>query len=107
MSDGTLRVLDGMHLRAIDLSLPERDASLTGAQILDIADSRASSSLFGLPAPENLRDSALTRIYAGDIKTFRSTDFGREEASQILKDYITAVADELKGLYLLLLMHHR
>ncbi|KAI4350058.1 hypothetical protein L6164_010583 [Bauhinia variegata] len=96
MSDGALRVLDGTHLRAIDLSLPEPDASVTGAQILNIVDSRVSSSLFGLPLPENLRASAFTRIATGDVDTFRSAVFDREKALEILRDYTTAIANELK-----------
>ena len=96
MSDGALQVLDGTQLRAVDLSL-ESDAGLTGAQILDIAHSRASASLFGLSLPQTLTASALTSLRAADVDAFRSTEFGREKASEILRDYITAIADELKG----------
>ncbi|KAM1248266.1 hypothetical protein FF1_044244 [Malus domestica] len=51
MSDGVLTILEGSHLRAVDLTLPETDASLTGAQVLDLAVSKAFSSLFGLLLP--------------------------------------------------------
>lgn len=100
MSDGALRVLDGTHLKAVDLSLPEPDVILTGAHILDIADSRASSSLFGLPLPESIRASALTRIACDDAQAFRSSEFAKEKASEIFREYIAAIADELKGSYL-------
>ncbi|KAI9084875.1 hypothetical protein K1719_033281 [Acacia pycnantha] len=97
MSDGALRVLDGTHIQAVDLSLPEPDVIFSGAQILDIADSRASDSLFGLPLPELIRASALSRIVANDADTFRSSEFTKDKASEIFKDYIAAITDELKG----------
>ncbi|CAJ1961070.1 unnamed protein product [Sphenostylis stenocarpa] len=94
MSDGALQVLDGTHLRGLDLSLG--DGSFTGANILDIAHSRASSSLFGLSLPDSLRASALTRLRASDADAFRSAEFSADKASDVLRDYITAIADELK-----------
>ncbi|RDX85452.1 hypothetical protein CR513_33358 [Mucuna pruriens] len=92
MSDGALQVLDGTHLRGVDLSL--RDGPFTGATILDIAHSRASSSLFGLSLPDSLKASALTRLRAPDA--FLSAEYAADKASAILRDYITAIADELK-----------
>ncbi|KAJ7973480.1 Calcium-binding EF hand family protein [Quillaja saponaria] len=97
MSDGALTVVDGIQLRAVDLSLPESEISLTGAQILDLADSKASSSLYGLPLPENLKASALSRIGTEDVVAFRRKEFSTEEASEKLRDYVNAIADELKG----------
>ncbi|KAK4282884.1 hypothetical protein QN277_014209 [Acacia crassicarpa] len=97
MSDGALRVLDGTQIEAVDLSLPEPDVIFSGAQILDIADSRASDSLFGLPLPELIRVSALSRIVANDADTFRSSEFTKDKASELFKDYIAAITDELKG----------
>ncbi|XP_028790349.1 uncharacterized protein LOC114746288 [Neltuma alba] len=97
MTDGALRVLDGMHIKAVDLSLPKPDDVFSGAQLLDIADSRASDSLFGLPLPELIRASALLRIITSDVDTFRSSEFTKDKASRIFKDYIAAIADELKG----------
>ncbi|KAK9919559.1 hypothetical protein M0R45_028148 [Rubus argutus] len=97
MSDGALTVLDGTHLRAVDLSLPEADvSSLTGAQVLDLADSKASSSLFGLSLPQGLKSSALKRVNVQDDGVFRSAELDREQALKLTKDYITAIADELK-----------
>ncbi|KAL6989490.1 hypothetical protein U1Q18_015240 [Sarracenia purpurea var. burkii] len=96
MSDGGLTVLDGTHLRSIDFSLPEPDAIVTGAQLLELAESRASSSLFGLSLPENLKSSALKRLNIADDVLFRRTEFDGDRASSMLKDYVTAIADELK-----------
>lgn len=96
MSDGALRVLDGMHIKAVDLSLPEPDVIFSGAQILNIANSRASDSLFGLPLPESISASALSRIVPNDVDNFRSSEFTKDKASEIFKDYIAAIADELK-----------
>lgn len=96
MSDGALTVLDGNHLRAIDLSLPEAEVSLTGAQVLDLADSKASSSLFGLSLPQSLKSSALKRISLQDDDVFRLKELDRDQALKVITDYITAIADELK-----------
>ncbi|XP_054779234.1 uncharacterized protein LOC129287103 [Prosopis cineraria] len=96
MSDGALRVLDGMHIKAVDLSLPEPDVIFSGAQILNIANSRASDSLFGLPLPESISASALSRIVPNDVDNFRSSEFTKDKASEIFKDYLAAIADELK-----------
>jgi len=95
MSDGTLQVLDGTHLRGVDLSLGD-DGPFTGAKILDIAHSRASSSLFGLSLPDSLKVSALTRLRTPDTDAFRSAYYSADKASEILRDYISAIADELK-----------
>ncbi|KAG4914014.1 hypothetical protein AAZX31_19G229800 [Glycine max] len=95
MSDGTLQVLDGTHLRGVDLSLGD-DGPFTGANILDIAHSRASSSLFGLSLPDYLKASALTRLRTPDADAFRSAEYTADKASEILRDYISAIANELK-----------
>ncbi|TKY61390.1 E3 ubiquitin protein ligase DRIP2 [Spatholobus suberectus] len=94
MSDGALQVLDGTHLRGVDLSLG--DGPFTGANILEIARSRASSSLFGLSLPDSLKASALTRLRTHDVDAFRSAKYAADKASEILRDYIAAIADELK-----------
>ena len=100
MSDSALRILDGTLFNAVDLSLPEDDVSFSGARILDIADSRASDSLLGLPLPQSLKASALSRIVTDDVDTFRSSVFAKDKASDLLKHYIAAIADQLKGLLL-------
>ncbi|XP_020213502.1 uncharacterized protein LOC109797778 [Cajanus cajan] len=94
MSDAALQVLDGTNLRGVDLSLP--DGSFSGVKILDIAHSRVSSSLFGLSLPDSLKASALTRLRTPDVHAFRSAEYAEDKASSILRDYITAIADELK-----------
>ncbi|CAN6714845.1 unnamed protein product [Malus baccata var. baccata] len=96
MSDGALTVLDGSHLRAVDLTLPDADASLTGAQVLDLAVSKASSSLFGLSLPQSLKSSALRRIGLQDDDVFRSAELDRAQALKVIGEHITAIADELK-----------
>jgi len=96
MSDAALQVLDGTQLRGLDLSLG--DGSFTGAAVLDIAHSRASSSLLGLSLPDSLKASALTRLRVPDADAFRSAVYDSDKASDVLRDYITAIADELKGL---------
>ncbi|KAB1202869.1 hypothetical protein CJ030_MR8G020203 [Morella rubra] len=96
MSDGALTILDGTHLRSLDLTLPEHDVALTGAEVLDIADSRASSALFGLSLPEKLKSSALLSIRVNDVDSFRRTQLSRDQATQSLADYVTAIADRLR-----------
>lgn len=89
--------LDGADLRAVDLSLPESYIVITGAQVLDIAESRASSSVFGVPLPENLKSSVFKRLdFHGDDDSFRKTEFDRDQASSMIKNYITTIADELE-----------
>ncbi|KAF8394350.1 hypothetical protein HHK36_020558 [Tetracentron sinense] len=95
MADGGLTVLDGTHLRAVDPRLPESSVSITGSQVLEIAESEASSSLFGLSLPENLKSDALKRINV-DAVSFRCTELDRDQASSKLKEYFNAIADELK-----------
>ncbi|KAK7397305.1 hypothetical protein VNO78_18473 [Psophocarpus tetragonolobus] len=95
MSEGPLQVLDGTQLRGVDLSL-RHDAPFTGANILDIAHSRLSSSLFGLSLPHPLKASALTRLHTSDVEAFLSAQYSSDKASDVLRDYIAAIADELK-----------
>ncbi|KAF4360401.1 hypothetical protein F8388_002727 [Cannabis sativa] len=93
MSDGPLTVLDGTHLQPLNLTLPP---SLTGAQLLDLADSTASASLFGLTLPQTLKSSALQRINLRNDDVFLRTELTPEQASHTIKLYIDAIADELK-----------
>ncbi|KAK8532087.1 hypothetical protein V6N13_131429 [Hibiscus sabdariffa] len=101
MSETGLTVLDGTHLRSLNPSLPELNGAVSGSQLLEIADSKASSSLFGLSLPQNLKASALSRVIAGaedhdDDVTFRQAEFDKDKASKFLCDYISAIADEMK-----------
>lgn len=100
MAEGPITVLDGTHLRDIDLTPPFSDSVLTGAHLLDLADSTASSSLFGIPLPETLKSSALNIIGLHDIVAFRRSELTSQRASQILKDYVSAIADILRGILL-------
>lgn len=100
MSAGGLTVVDGTQLRSLShpLALPISDGStVTGSQLLDFAENEASSSLFGLSLPQNLKSTALKHIAASeDDVTFRIKEFDRDHASRLASDYITAIADELK-----------
>ncbi|KAJ4968231.1 hypothetical protein NE237_014932 [Protea cynaroides] len=95
MADGGLTVLDGSHLRAVDLHLPEVGGFFTGGQVIEIAESQVSSSLFGLSLPESLKAAALQRISL-DIDSFRDAKLDREQASSKLEDYVIAIASELR-----------
>ncbi|XP_043692034.1 uncharacterized protein LOC122642589 [Telopea speciosissima] len=95
MADGGLAVLDGSSLRAVDPRLPETDDPFTGTQVLEIADSQVSSFFFGLSLPHNLKATALKRINV-DIDNFPETELDREQASSKLKDYVIAIASELR-----------
>ncbi|KAK8651112.1 hypothetical protein V6N13_140726 [Hibiscus sabdariffa] len=96
MSETGLTVLDGTHLRSLNPSLPELDGAVTGSQLLEIADSKASTSLFGLSLPQKLKASALSRVIADGDVTFRKEELDRDKASKFLSDYISAIADEMK-----------
>ncbi|XP_031268868.1 uncharacterized protein LOC116127363 [Pistacia vera] len=101
MSDGGLTLVDGTQLLrslSLPLTLPDSDAAvLTGAHVLDFADSKASSSLFGLSLPQNLKSSALKRAAVSDDDVnFRSKELDRDHASKLVTNYLTAIADVLK-----------
>ncbi|KAM7508513.1 hypothetical protein LguiA_018966 [Lonicera macranthoides] len=98
MAEGGLTVVDGTQLRSVDLSLPESiDSTITGAFVIELAYSVASSALFGITLPENLKLSALKRLdFDFDADSFRSTELDRELASSKVKDFVTAIADQLK-----------
>ncbi|KAJ0080255.1 hypothetical protein Patl1_23306 [Pistacia atlantica] len=101
MSDGGLTLVDGTQLLrslSLPLALPDSDAAvLTGAHVLDFADSKASSSLFGLSLPQNLKSSALKRAAVSDDDVnFRSKELDRDHASKLVTNYLTAIADVLK-----------
>uniref|UniRef100_A0A7N2L6Z3 EF-hand domain-containing protein n=1 Tax=Quercus lobata TaxID=97700 RepID=A0A7N2L6Z3_QUELO len=102
MSDGALTIVDGTQLRAADLTVvaKEDDADLmTGAKVLELAESRASSALFGLSLPQTLKSSALQSINLNDeddVVSFRQTHLSSDQASLKLNHYLTAIADQLK-----------
>ncbi|KAH0726673.1 hypothetical protein KY284_002538 [Solanum tuberosum] len=97
MSDGGLTILDGTQLRAVDLSLPSpADSSVTGAQLLDVAESKVSESLFGFSLPDTLKSAALKRIGVSDDLEFRREQLDRENALSVLRNYVDAIANELQ-----------
>ncbi|XP_065854051.1 uncharacterized protein [Euphorbia lathyris] len=95
MSEGGMTLLDGTDLRSLHLSLPDSTVTLTGAELLDFVESKASESLFGLSLPHHLKSSALLRLNLADDLTFRRQQLTREAAVNILDQYVTAIADEL------------
>ncbi|KAJ6877086.1 hypothetical protein NC651_029959 [Populus alba x Populus x berolinensis] len=104
MGDVGITVLDGDTLRSLHVSLREDTVSLTGAQVLDLAESEASRSLLGLSLPQHLKSSALRRMNidgvdddgVDDDVDFRRKELSPEEASRKLNEYLSAIADELK-----------
>lgn len=99
MADAGLTILDGAQLREADVSLPPPapDTVITGAEVLELAETRASLSLLGYVLPETLKSSALRRIGVSDATGFRSKKLDYSDASSTLRNYISAIADELKG----------
>ena len=103
MTDGELTILDGTQLiGAVDFTLPLPDGDVskapTGALVLQLGESRASELLFGLTLPDSLKSAVLQRLgIAADFGNFRLKELDRENASSFLKNYFTAMADELKG----------
>ncbi|KAK6911400.1 hypothetical protein RJ641_023493 [Dillenia turbinata] len=96
MAEGGLTVLDGTTLKSISISLPESQNSITGAELLELADCKASSSLFGLSLPETIKSSSLGRINIDDDVNFSCTVLDRDRASDFLQHYISAISDQLK-----------
>lgn len=97
MSDGALTILDGSHLRELEQALPVHGLAFTGAEVLDLADSRVSSALYGFSLPETVKSSALQSIDINDVVSFRHTQLSRDQASRRLADYLNAIADRLRG----------
>ncbi|GAB4835998.1 hypothetical protein Ancab_000916 [Ancistrocladus abbreviatus] len=91
-----LKVLDGSQLNPADLSFPVSEDTITGGQVLELAESKASQSLYGFSLPENLKSSAFKRLNLGDIDSFRGTQLAADQAALLLKDYTAAIAIELR-----------
>ncbi|CAH2044594.1 unnamed protein product [Thlaspi arvense] len=96
MSNAGLTIFDGELLRSIDLNLPELQNGVTGAQLLEISESKVSESLSGLSLPPHLKEAAISLVSAGDDVNFRRTDFNRQQASEKLGVFVSAVADALR-----------
>ena len=97
MSNAGLTIFDGALLRSIDLNLPELEHGVTGAQLLEISESKVSESLSGLSLPPHIKEAATSRVSAGDDVSFRRAEFNREQASEKLGVFVSAVADALTG----------
>ncbi|CAN7023874.1 unnamed protein product [Brassica oleracea var. botrytis] len=95
MSNAGVTIFDGAVLRSTDLSLPELEHGVTGAQLLEISESKVSESLSGLSLPPHIKDAAISRVSAGYDVSFRITEFNREQASEKLGVFVSAVADAL------------
>ncbi|CAN8255666.1 unnamed protein product [Cochlearia groenlandica] len=96
MSDAGLKIFDGEALRSIDPNLPELQHGVTGAQILQISESKVYESLSGLSLPPHLIEAAISRVSAGDLVGFRRTGLNREQASEKLRLFVSVVADALR-----------
>ncbi|CAA0405393.1 putative EF-hand domain pair protein [Arabidopsis thaliana] len=91
-----LTIFDGDLLRSIDLNLPELQHRVTGAQLLEISESKVSQSLSGLSLPPHLKETAISQVSDGDHVTFRRTMFNKQQASEKLGVFFSTVADALK-----------
>ncbi|KAF8017853.1 hypothetical protein BT93_H2914 [Corymbia citriodora subsp. variegata] len=88
---GGFAVIDGAQLGDIDLSLPDQGAqALTGAQVIELAESRVSDRLYGLALPETVRSGALGRV------GFQGAELDGDQAAERLNEYVAAIADALK-----------
>ncbi|XP_047968274.1 uncharacterized protein LOC125212215 [Salvia hispanica] len=98
MAEAGLTIFDGSHLSDVDVSLPSPpiDTPITGAEVLQLAETRASLSLLGFVLPETLKSSAIRRIGVSDTAGFLSKKLDHTDACTILRNYISAIADELK-----------
>ncbi|KAL2478089.1 calcium-binding EF hand family protein [Forsythia ovata] len=98
MSEGGLTILDGTQLRAVDLSLPPVEGSgvITGVEVLELAESRASLALHGLALPVSIKSAAFQRLGVSDGAAFRTTELDYEKAQSILQTYVSAISNELK-----------
>ncbi|XP_059312266.1 uncharacterized protein LOC132063632 [Lycium ferocissimum] len=97
MSDGGLTVLDGTQLRAVNLTLPSPAcSSVTGAQVLDFAESKVSESLFGFSLPDTVKLAALNRIGVTDDVEFRCEEVDPENVPSLLRNYVDAIANQLQ-----------
>ncbi|GLT47187.1 hypothetical protein SLA2020_209000 [Shorea laevis] len=97
MAEGGLTVLDGTALRSLAVSPIELNGVITGANLLEIADTKASQSLFGIQLPQNIKNSALARVVGCDYdSTFRRTELTAKQASKTFSDYLSTIADQLK-----------
>ncbi|XP_039114314.1 uncharacterized protein LOC120249748 isoform X2 [Dioscorea cayenensis subsp. rotundata] len=97
MADEGMVVLDGTELRDLDLRLPVPDGPVAGAMALQLAESEASTRLFGISLPENIRSTALRTIREADDLDFLSEVFHDSDALRsLIQKFLLVVADQLK-----------
>ncbi|CAA7025989.1 unnamed protein product [Microthlaspi erraticum] len=89
-------IFDGEVLRSLDLNLPELEHGVTGAQLLEISESKVSESLSGLSLPPHLKQAAISKVSAGDDVNFRRTELNRQQASEKFGVFVSAIADALR-----------
>ncbi|GLJ36366.1 hypothetical protein SUGI_0730020 [Cryptomeria japonica] len=100
MADGGVVVLDGSHIRNALPNLQQRlegrhlDGQISGSAFLALAESEASSILFDLALPENLKTLVLNRLQLTD--NIESLQFDSRTVLPKLQEYLLALADELK-----------
>lgn len=104
---GGLVVIDGAQLRIIsdDLDLgaiADEGDVITGDRILKIAESSVKLALYGLSfssLPDSFLSAAMDRIGRGlETGSFTSKEFSKEEGLKIVRDYISALADQFRGI---------
>ncbi|WOK91557.1 hypothetical protein Cni_G00248 [Canna indica] len=92
---GGLTILDGSQLRGAELHPVVPDGAVTGARLLQYADSEAAARLFGIVLPESLRSAARRRM-VGDGDRFLEQDFDDADSmKRKVCEYLLALADEL------------
>ncbi|KAL0308153.1 UNVERIFIED_CONTAM: hypothetical protein Sangu_2991900 [Sesamum angustifolium] len=98
MLHGGLSILDGKLLREADLSAPPRlpEGVIACAEVLQLAENRASLSLHGVVLPETLKSAALLRLGFSDAAAFRTKELDYSDASLTFRNYVSAIADELR-----------
>ncbi|KAK9735313.1 hypothetical protein RND81_04G198000 [Saponaria officinalis] len=93
MSDGGLQVLDGAPLTAA-CHPPHFSAANAVDDVLAIVETRVSEVLHGVSLPASVKLSALKRV---DVESRdRQQQLDREQAEVLFRDYVSAIADELK-----------
>ncbi|KAL9233229.1 hypothetical protein vseg_008253 [Gypsophila vaccaria] len=100
MSDGGLKVLDGASLTTAATPPPQLSAVADENAVLSIADTRVSELLHGVSLPARVKSSALKRVNF-DSRDERNQkqqqqQLDRDDAEVLFRDYISAIADELK-----------
>ncbi|KAL0455228.1 UNVERIFIED_CONTAM: hypothetical protein Slati_0862000 [Sesamum latifolium] len=98
MLHGGLSILDGTQLREADLSAPpgQPEGVIACAEVLQLAENRASLSLHGVVLPESLKSAALLRLGFPDASAFRTKELDCSDASLTFRNYVSAIADELR-----------